>query len=719
MAEPLTPLSASNQNLKTPTTLTRGTDYKFSKHIWSEPHMMDPDAENYFEDPDLTISSSPFVGDVDTNRISSTRNNSPRKYRSPSKQSPSDERAVPLTEHALRKNEELANGGNKTDHRRNSSLQYSDNGLESVSAAGGLRSHFDRDDTGFSSFSALPNTDVTMFAQLGRSPNKSSTRNPSRSPRRRDGARTPAYSRPTTPGTTQPLDNDGKSSLTSPTPRHQALTGSEDTTNLILDFTEQFTNNRSPSRNSSSPKKSSIQPDLTKYTSGLRRTRSPEKRSMPPHTPSSRHLANLLDFDITPAPTPRSVPSITPRELETLKSSFISQISSLRATLDGRETEINSLKKGIDEAERRAGDALEELHELKNAKKGLEADVLEWQKRDREMQSVLRGCKEELIHSDREREELVSKVSEADRRLSEAESILASLRAAAATNSQTDEVSCTPGSAEHERRTTAAMEKLARELHGAYQSKHENKVVALKRSYEHRWEKRIQDLHDKIEELKRENEELRVGKESGMSAVIAIPGVTSAASIIDTRKPSPEEEEARKQKADEEKVEAERQKAEQAVKMQTLADSLAKLSEENDSLRQDLDHERHEKSDLVAAVEEMLLIQASIPAPLAPSNSSSSATTSYPAAAHPPLTTSVSTSSLPPESFRSSIRASGLKNPGFGSSFGSGGINGNGGNGGSGESRIGMGGPKRTFSGNGPRSGIMGNIERMGRGRGE
>ena len=696
----------------------------------AEPHTIHADTENWFEDPDVEIPSSPFLDAVAVDRISPRKSRSPSKHRSPKKHhssrkySQGSERAVPLTEHALKKNEGLTNRVESIRHKRQTSLQYSDNGYDSMSAAEGHKSYLGTDDTGFSGFSALPNTDMTMFAQLGRSSNQIPMDTPSKSPRRRDAARTPQYSRPTTPGTRLDTDEDP-----SPTPRRQPTTDSNDTTNLILDFTEQFSNLAqpisidSPKRKSRpSLSKSNTQPSLAKYTSALRNGRSPDKH-MPPHTPSSRHLANLLDFDITPAPTPRSVPSITPREVESLKSSFLSQISSLQATLDGRETEINSLKKGIHDAERRAGDALEELHELKNVVEGLEADKVEWERRDRETQTVFRGLKEEVIHGDRERIDLASKLAETEKRLSESESILASLRAATATSSQPSEVNCTPGSADQERKTAAAMEKLARELHGAYQAKHENKVVALKKSYEIRWEKRVQDLVVKVEELKRENAELRVINEAGFSAVIPNSEFENAASNGPSLIPStPEEDTLRKQKADEEKaelerqrVEAERQKAEQVAKLQSVETSLAKLSKDHEILREDLDRERREKGDLVAAVEEMLLMQASTAAPapvhLPPSTSGSATTTSYPSGLppHPPsLTTSASTSSLPQvsqekENFKSSFRASGLKGPGFGSSYGTAGL-------------------KRSVSGSTGmvvKSGIMGSIERMGRGRGE
>lgn len=83
------------------------------------------------------------------------------------------------------------------------------------------------------------------------------------------------------------------------------------------------------------------------------------------------------DFEIPPAPTPRSIPTITPRELESLKSGFMSEISSLKATLSGKEAEVASLKKAVADAERRVGEALEEVRNEAARKEALEIEQAE------------------------------------------------------------------------------------------------------------------------------------------------------------------------------------------------------------------------------------------------------------------------------------------------------------------------------------------------------
>jgi hypothetical protein len=137
----------------------------------------------------------------------------------------------------------------------------------------------------------------------------------------------------------------------SPTSRARHVAGRDEgnTTNLILDFTDQISGfsgraspaklaRQSPTKGSNYLNSSRTMPDMSWYGSTSA-------------TPS--RMSNLLDFDIPPAPTPRSLPSITPRELESLKSGFLSEISSLKASLSGKEAEVQSLKTAVGDAEKR------------------------------------------------------------------------------------------------------------------------------------------------------------------------------------------------------------------------------------------------------------------------------------------------------------------------------------------------------------------------------
>jgi hypothetical protein len=214
------------------------------------------------------------------------------------------------------------------------------------------------------------------------------------------------------------------------------------------------------------------------------------------------------------------------------------------------------------------------------------------------------------------------------------------------------------------------------DLHASYKKKHENKVAALKRSYEKRWEKRVKELEAKLEELQRENEELRVGRDLTMSGVV--PGALEAAKV---------EAQTKAQAEDARKVE------EHKARALGLMEEVASMKRDNERLIAELEKERVEKGEMVAAVEEMLSLQAGVTVPDGPVSSGM-------------------------ENLRGSIsRASGMKPPGFSSTAMP-----------APESRIGRipvsGGLSRSRSGSGgvgiPRSGgIMGNIERMGRTRGE
>lgn len=425
----------------------------------------------------------------------------------------------------------------------------------------------------------------------------------------------------------------------------------------------------------------------------MSRGRTPSPRKQEYGTQSN--LANLLDFDIPPPPTPRSVPTITARELESLKSGYLSQISSLKATLSGKTAEVSSLKEAVGDAERRVGEAMEIIREERGARESLQEDKDSWEKRGKEMENVLRSVKEEILREEREKDRLAHKLEESERKREEAEtrtaeieSQMAGMRAVSSSASQSD-MGNSQASGSTSKEVEAAVEKVARELHGLYKSKHETKVTALKKSYEARWEKRVRELESKLDEVSKENEELRVGRDATMSGVVP-------------RLPTSESSDAKQQQDRAEEIQ---RSEEQKAKLLGLSEEVASIKRDNTQLLREIEKERVEKGELVAAVEEMLVISAAAQAG-----------------------DQVASSGL--ENLRGSIsRASGLRRPDYASalpgpnlsaSFGS-----------SGESRIGRmnstGSSGKTHSRSGsatsgltaPRSGIMSNIERMGRGRGD
>ncbi|KAL8701108.1 MAG: hypothetical protein Q9201_005099 [Fulgogasparrea decipioides] len=597
------------------------------------------------------------------------------KHRSPRKLGHELPQPIPLTEDALRENEGLTRAMDLTNGGDSIVDLYS--GHDAVSVAGTAVGYPGMDDTCFSTFSAVPNTDMTLFAQTGQSPPKSlSPAKRSREAQYGSAAPTPRPTGRSTPATSRRQAYDECSP--SPTPRRPKSSKDVDTTNLILDFTEQFNAFSQTSGSSGThharptPRKFNTQPDLASFAADKR---APSPTKGVPSTPSRAHnLANLLDFDLPPAPTPRSIPTITARELESLKSSFLSQISSLRATLNGKDTEVSSLKEAVTDAERRVGEAQEEIRDQRGLKESLQAEKEDWQARDKEMQSVLRGVKEEIIHEQHEHEKLQQRLEtsekkreEAEAKILESESKIAGMQAAsaAAPSAGADGQSTPGGGNGGNAPVEAAVEKVARELHGLYKSKHETKVAALKKSYEARWEKKIKELESRIKDLDRENEELKVSRDATLSGVVpALPHSNGHTAQEDAER----------------KAEEEREIEEQKVQLKSLSRDIEHFKHENTTLQQQLEAERLEMAELVKATEEMMR--------LSQQSNAEGRKDEKPA------------SNL--ENFKGStskVSSTGWKQSSIGA----------------GESRIGrMGG---SGSVGGPRSGIMSSIERMGRGR--
>ncbi|KAE9377928.1 hypothetical protein N431DRAFT_435101 [Stipitochalara longipes BDJ] len=622
---------------------------------------------------------------------------SPRKLSSPEKRFPvkpssPEKRPVERTldiQDIIRENEGLTkaieiledgDSDNNEDHP-------ADDTLTSLKGPGYDEQNFD--DTmvsTFSTFSAVP--DMTMFAKIGHSPTKHSGMGPTP---RRSQMNTPAIAR-------RPMNNRSPS----PTPRGHNRGQSKDegnTTNLILDFTEQFNgfsgrSFQSPVRQAKqSPTKNSVMNDKSWAT-----------------TPSlNRHtMSNLLDFDIPPAPTPRSMPTITPRELESLKSNFLSEISSLKASLSGKEAEVQSLKTAVGDAEKRVGESLEQVREERNLKEQLAAEKEEWDKRGREMEAVLRNVKEEIVHGERERDELEGRLEESERRreaaemmAQEAESKMAAMKAG-----KLSPTSETSGARSEEchcggRAVELAVEKVSRELHSLYKEKHETKVAALKKSYEKRWDKRVKDLETQVEDLSKENEEFKLGRDTTMTKVDPKHSLEVTEDL--------EKQAARDAKAKELQAE-----------LEGLTQEVKSVKQDNAELRKLLDEERVEKGKLVAAVDEMIPLVAAFDDMLANmDNVPVNLPSTEPQQQRQPSTV---------ENLRGSIsRASGLRAPssisiavpaesrigrgGFGAPAG---ISHE-------RSRSGSAQGGRPGSGLGYRSGIMSSIEKMGnyKGRGE
>ncbi|KAI9371932.1 hypothetical protein BJX61DRAFT_534388 [Aspergillus egyptiacus] len=447
--------------------------------------------------------------------------------------------------------------------------------------------HDPMDDTCLSTFSAVPNVDMTAFANIrGGSPFKSPRPLPDR-----------------------PIDDDTNSENIKSTSPHTGNRSPRKGT--LFDMSSPAVSPTPKKRDTKDDQGASATPnllDLTDHTGLFPRHRyslqaherySPSRRSplrIPRETIRSPAKMSLLDFDIPAAPTPRSIPIVTPRELESLKSGFLSEISSLKATLSGKEAEVSSLKQAVADAERRVGEALEEVRNEAARKEALEVEQVEWQRRGRDMEEVLRTVKADIVEGERERERLLKKNEEAEKgreqlegRIVELETQLAAARKSAACEHGTSGDPTLPAKSADEtaKEIQDAVEKVARDLHTLYKEKHETKVAALKKSYEARWEKRLREAEKKLKAATEEGERLRAERDAALQE----------SARPDTSMMMRENEEH----------EAEKRVLESQIK--GLEQEMASLRNDSEHLRVELNAERAEKGDLVALVEEWLSMQ--------------------------------------------------------------------------------------------------------------
>ncbi|TQS37532.1 hypothetical protein Golomagni_01985 [Golovinomyces magnicellulatus] len=467
---------------------------------------------------------------------------SPRKFSSPDRRFPvkpyspqrhSSTIQSPSIEDVLRDNEgitkaiEILEGkGSDTEDEKCSD----DTLLSKGGSPGADNDHSNLDDTitsTFSSFSAIP--DMTTFSEL----RQNTIRNIDASVAMRSQMTPATYRRSLVLPFYDRNNDDGN------------------TTNL-LEFTadvEKYTNNPSPAklaRQSVLHNKKLLDMTLSSSPSVKRHT-----------------ITNLLDFDIPPAPTPRSLPTITPRELESLKSGFLSEISSLKASLSGKEAEVFSLKSAVADAEKRVGESLEQLREEQGQRQQLSADKDEWEKSWREMENM-------------DREELEGRLAESDARrhaaelmAQEAETRVAKLRAGR----------CSPESENksqaisEDKMTEIAVERVSKELHARYKEKHEEKVASLKKSYERRWDRKVNELEKRVEELVKENERLKSEQDTKSDDV--------ASALLDKINQN-------------------------LAKIEELEVKVESTQNENTELQNFLSNERLEKDKLIQTVEEML-----------------------------------------------------------------------------------------------------------------
>ncbi|EWC47105.1 hypothetical protein DRE_03474 [Drechslerella stenobrocha 248] len=397
----------------------------------------------------------------------------------------------------------------------------------------------------------------------------------------------------------------------------------ERTQSLLLDFTTQFnaikacppqtpTRSRRRSQSTSPTKKSRDEPE------------SPAKRPLPPPTPLERKF--LLDFEIPPPPTPRSIPSITPKELENVKSQFLAQVAQLKAEMAGKDAQIQKLRDSVSDAERRASNGIVELRQVReeledmsartmliesklaeagNIVHELQGQVTEGNIQLDEARNERDSCaqtrdsfKKEIDELRRENEEVSDALLQTKQELASAKKdlIVERQKRSSAPNSPARgqgsngvaveaavEKAVAAANATKDMEISQAVEKVAKELHTLYKSKHEQKVTALKQSYAKRWEKRVGELEAKNSELTSANNDLsnRIMKlEEENEEHFNLSGPVVSPKDLGQR----------------------------SAEIEELEKKIAEIEEEVAELQEELAMERQEKSELVMAVDELLAL---------------------------------------------------------------------------------------------------------------
>ena len=627
----------------------------------------DSSEDDDFQDTPSRASISPYKGT--TKRAPSGGTPSPIKFEPPIKtdraldstecaNSPSPESTLRFNEGLTRKCEAPTEGDTEPDdttmHRNvedegMSTIMHDKEGTnqqESGEEETEITLSIDDTANDISAFSAIPEADLTRFAAL-----RNSTASPIRpmvegwSPSKQ--LRNPA---PGTPGTVKrPLrlsthsqsdnsfDNDA-------TPRRPYSASSPED---LLNFTGQSSivipppqsssrpsMRRSPSGRGGFPIKINPSP-VHRSQASVDRERSrgvisPVKQILSPPastTPHTDRRNHLLDFDLEPLATPRSVPSITPRELESLRSDLSSQICSLSATLSGKEAEVLALKRSITDAEVRVGNTSEELRNEKSLRESLEQEKQDWDRRGREMENVLREIRQEIMVGELERDKLRRQTEEAEKRTEEMEVKVVELQTrlesanrrptlspTSSPRKKTDELTGEPATPlvngngvngmDINEAVREATERVARDLHALYKSKHETKVAALKKSYEARWEKKVRHLEDELKSANTEILNLKTERDATMSGPLA----SSAAVDQQQGQQLLEEQTRRSEHLLREKEQMEANTKVLQAQIEGLESQVQSVKQLTDNLREELGKERAEKGELVAQVDLFLAL---------------------------------------------------------------------------------------------------------------
>ena len=237
------------------------------------------------------------------------------------------------------------------------------------------------------------------------------------------------------------------------------------------------------------------------------------------------------------------------------------------------------------------------------------------------MQRLLQDVQSELARNDSEREQLLMRLAEAERRTEDAENRSSELETKVIEaesknvdmttfiNSDEDENKKIYSEMECQAAIAEKVNEVARDLHTAYKAKHEKKIKALKDNYQKKADERCKELRVQIIRLEQQVEEVEKKRDNTFSKIM--PGdmgpttgdkCEKCGKYANTR-PSM----SASNTEDVQKLEAQRAEIESLkAKLAGLQSELQSLRTSHDTLVKDLEAERIEKGELVAAAEQML-----------------------------------------------------------------------------------------------------------------
>ncbi|KAI5288918.1 hypothetical protein KEM52_000986, partial [Ascosphaera acerosa] len=338
---------------------------------------------------------------------------------------------------------------------------------------------------------------------------------------------------------------------------------------------------------------------------------------------NSRENQELAGFPTPPSPPP----AVSQDELAEIQAAYEARIAALEKIIAAHEAQVARASRAAEEAKAEAAAAADAAAAEAQRREAAEQEAAASQRRVALMEGEVLKARDEVA-GERKRREITARALEAEEqkmkelhaRLAEVEERLQAQASGRHPRGEEEESTSTAGmvpEADVEKRIQASRVSLAKELHQLYKEKHMTKVAALKKSYEHRWEKRVMEAEGKIKQLQEENDRLRgqAGRTSeDVSAVGKTEAEAEAEAEVDTTHPASSAASSASGTWTAPASMPDLSQQQQALqgRVDDLEHALAALQHDYDELMATLEAERVEKGELVAVVDEWLALQAEV-----------------------------------------------------------------------------------------------------------